>query len=43
MSTIVWIALPIAVLGSIELLVRAAMNNRPTVKIGERNVRPPHR
>ena len=39
MSTIVWVALPFAVLGSIELLARAAVSHRPTVRIAERNIR----
>jgi hypothetical protein len=42
-STIVWIALPFAVLGSIKLLVRAAMSNRPAVRTCGQDVRPPYR
>jgi hypothetical protein len=40
--TIIWIAMAIAVLGSIELLVRSATAKRSAVKIGERNVRTRH-
>ena len=43
MITIVWIALATAVLGSIELLARAAATKGSPVKIRERNVPRQHR
>ena len=43
MITIIWIAMATAVLGSIELLVRAATAKGSAVKVGERNVRVRHR
>jgi len=43
MITIVWIALATAVLGSIELVARAATGRRSAVKVGARNLRTRHR
>jgi hypothetical protein len=43
MFTIIWIAMATAVLGSIELLARAATSKRSAVKVGERNLRARHR
>jgi hypothetical protein len=43
MITIMWIALAIVVLGSIELVARSATANRSGVKVGEREDRTRHR
>jgi hypothetical protein len=39
MITIIWIAMAVTVLGSIELLARAAASKRSAVKADERNLR----
>jgi hypothetical protein len=43
MTTIVWIALPIAVLGSIQLIARVALSKGSAVKVRGHDVRPRHR
>jgi hypothetical protein len=43
MITIIWIAMATALLGSIELLARAATDKRSAVNVDERNLRVRHR
>ena len=43
MITIIWIAMATAVLGSIELIARAATSKGPAVKVRERDLRARHR
>ena len=43
MITIIWIAMAITVLGSIELLARAATSKQSAVEADERNLQARHR
>jgi len=42
-STVVWIVMTMSVIGSIELLVRAATNRRSAVRVKERRIHRPNR
>ena len=43
MSTVVWIVMTLSVIGSIELLIRAATNERSPVSVKGRHNHRPHR
>jgi hypothetical protein len=42
-SAVVWIVMSLSVIGSIELLVRAATNERSAVRVRDRHVHRPNR
>jgi hypothetical protein len=42
-STVVWIVMTLSVIGSVELLVRAATNERSAVRVRERHLHRPNR